>query len=300
MRHLTTLRYVDAIARIGSIRGAADSLSITSTALNRRILALEEELGVAIFERLPRGVRLSSAGEILIHHIRSQLSDMDRVKSQIADLSGVRRGHVSIACSQALIPYFLPEQIKAYRDQHPGVTFGVYVRDRDAAEQALVDHTADLALVFEPIRMSDFQTILTAPQHIHAIMGPDHPLADQEQVRLKKCLLYPVAMPTRIYGVRHLIETALVDSGMSVDPVIESDNFEFLRSYAVAENIISFQLPIGLPENNAGNGLLTKLIDPRDVPAGLVYFGQLRGRTLPVAVAKFADQVSKTLSARFP
>jgi DNA-binding transcriptional LysR family regulator len=300
MRHLTTLRYVDAIARIGSIRGAADSLSITSTALNRRILALEEELGVAIFERLPRGVRLSSAGEILIHHIRSQLSDMDRVKSQIADLSGVRRGHVSIACSQALIPYFLPEQIKAYRDQHPGVTFGVYVRDRDAAEQALVDHTADLALVFEPIRMSDFQTILTAPQHIHAIMGPDHPLADQEQVRLKECLLYPVAMPTRIYGVRHLIETALVDSGMSVDPVIESDNFEFLRSYAVAENIISFQLPIGLPENNAGNGLLTKLIDPRDVPAGLVYFGQLRGRTLPVAVAKFADQVSKTLSARFP
>lgn len=300
MRHLTTLRYVDAIARIGSIRGAADSLSITSTALNRRILALEEELGVAIFERLPRGVRLSSAGEILIHHIRSQLSDMDRVKSQIADLSGVRRGHVSIACSQALIPYFLPEQIKAYRDQHPGVTFGVYVRDRDAAEQALVDHTADLALVFEPIRMSDFQTILTAPQHIHAIMGPDHPLADQEQVRLKECLLYPVAMPTRIYGVRHLIETALVDSGMSVDPVIESDNFEFLRSYAVAENIISFQLPIGLPDNNSGNGLLTKLIDPRDVPAGLVYFGQLRGRTLPVAVAKFADQVSKTLSARFP
>ncbi len=300
MRHLTTLRYVDAIARIGSIRGAADSLSLTSTALNRRILALEEELGVAIFERLPRGVRLSSAGEILIHHIRSQLSDMDRVKSQIADLSGVRRGHVSIACSQALIPYFLPEQIKAYRDQHPGVTFGVHVRDRDAAEQALVDHTADLALVFEPIRMSDFQTILTAPQHIHAIMGPDHPLADQEQVRLKECLLYPVAMPTRIYGVRHLIEMALIDSGMSVDPVIESDNFEFLRSYAVAENIISFQLPIGLPDNNAGNGLLTKRIDPRDVPAGLVYFGQLRGRTLPVAVAKFADQVSKTLSARFP
>ncbi|MEH6725993.1 MAG: LysR family transcriptional regulator [Hyphomicrobiales bacterium] len=194
MKHLTTLRYVDAIARAGSIRGAADVLSITSTALNRRILALEDDLGVPIFERLPRGVRLSSAGEILIHHIRTQLSDMERVKSQIADLSGVRRGHVSIACSQALIPYFLPEQITAYRQQHPGVTFGVHVRDRDAAEQALVDHTADLALVFEPIRMSDFQTILTAPQHIHAIMGPNHPLADHEQLRLKECLLHPVAL----------------------------------------------------------------------------------------------------------
>ena len=299
MKHLTTLRYVDAIARAGSIRGAAEILSITSTALNRRILALEEDLGVPIFERLARGVRLSSAGEILIHHIRTQLSDMDRVKSQIADLSGVRRGHVSIACSQALIPYFLPEQITKYRHQHPGVTFGVHVRDRDAAEQALVDHTADLALVFEPIRMSDFQTILTAPQHIHAIMGPDHPLADQEQLRLKECLLHPVAMPTRIYGVRHLIEIALMDSGMSIEPVIESDNFEFLRSYALAENILSFQLPIGLPDESGKTGLLTKLIDPRDVPPGLVYFGQLRGRTLPVAVAKFADQVAKALTARF-
>lgn len=299
MKHLTTLRYIDSIARTGSIRGAADFLSITSTALNRRILALEEELGVPIFERLPRGVRLSSAGEILIHHIRSQLSDMDRVKSQIADLSGVRRGHVSIACSQALIPYFLPEQIKAYRDQHPGVTFGVHVRDRDAAEQALADHTADLALVFEPIRMSDFQTILTAPQHIHAIMGPNHALADKKQLRLKECLLHPVAMPTRIYGVRHLIEIALIDSGMSIDPVIESDNFEFLRSYAIAENILSFQLPVGLPDSSAERGLLTKLIDPRDVPPGLIHFGQLRGRTLPVAVAKFADQVAKALTARF-
>ncbi|MEH6725994.1 MAG: hypothetical protein V7703_07520 [Hyphomicrobiales bacterium] len=86
---------------------------------------------------------------------------------------------------------------------------------------------------------------------------------------------------------------------MTIEPVIESDNFEFLRSYALAENILSFQLPIGLPDESGETGLLTKLIDPRDVPPGLVYFGQLRGRTLPVAVAKFADQVAKALTARF-
>jgi DNA-binding transcriptional LysR family regulator len=50
MRHLTTLRYVDAVARAGSIRKAAETLSITSTALNRRLLTIEEELGVQIFE----------------------------------------------------------------------------------------------------------------------------------------------------------------------------------------------------------------------------------------------------------
>jgi DNA-binding transcriptional LysR family regulator len=58
MRHLTHLIYIEIIARAGSIRKAAETLSITSTALNRRVLALEEELGEPVFERLPRGVRL--------------------------------------------------------------------------------------------------------------------------------------------------------------------------------------------------------------------------------------------------
>jgi len=299
MKHLTTLRYVDMVARTGSIRGAAELLAITSTALNRRILALEEELGVPVFERLPRGVRLSSAGEILIHHIRAQLSDMERVRSQIADLAGARRGHVSIACSQALLPYFLPEQITRYRKEHPGVTFGVYLRDRTAAEQAIVDHEADLALVFEPVRLSEIETILTVPQPIYGVMSEDHPLASHETLRLKECLMHPVALPTRYYGVRHLIEIALVDSNLPFKPVIESDSFEYLRNHAVAEGIISFQIPIGLPIDNPLPGMAVRPVDLRDVPAGLIYMCQLRGRTLPVAAARFSDQVAKVLEARY-
>ena len=107
MKHLLPLHYIDTVARSGSIRRAAQTLAITSTALNRRILAMEEELGVPIFEGLPRGVRLSTAGELLIQHIRSQMADMERVQSQIADLSGARRGHVSIVCGQALLPCLL-------------------------------------------------------------------------------------------------------------------------------------------------------------------------------------------------
>lgn len=300
MKHLMTLRYIDAVARIGSIRKAAEVLALTSTALNRRILSVEEELGVPIFERLPRGVRLNSAGEILVHHIRNQLSDMERVQSQIADLSGVRRGHVSIACSQALLPFFLPEQIATYRKEHPAVTFGVYLRDRAAAEQALVDHTADLALVFEPVRLAEFQTLLTVRQQVYGVMSEDHPLAKKETLRLRDCLQHPIALPTSSYGVRNLMETALVDSIITLDPVIESDSFEFLRNHALAEGVISFQIPIGLPTKDIPIGSVIRPIDSRDVPTGLIYFGQLRGRTLPVAVARFADQIIKTLQARYP
>ncbi len=299
MRHMLPLRYIDAVARAGSIRQAAETLAITSTALNRRILAMEQELGVDIFERFPRGVRLSAAGEILIHHIRSQIGDLERVKSQIADLTGERRGHVAIACSQALLPFFLPEQISLYRTDHEAVTFDVLVRDRAAAEQALIDISADLALVFEPVRMSEFQILLTVRQPVHVVMRPSHPLAERDKIRLRDCLRFPVAMPTAPYGVRHLMELAVRRTSLTIDPVIESDSFDFLRHYARTEDILSFQLPIGLPAGDGDEGIVHRPLDTQDVPEGYLYFGQLRNRTLPVAAARFAQQMQDTFVRRF-
>jgi DNA-binding transcriptional LysR family regulator len=299
MKHLIALNYIDVIAKAGSIRKAAETLAITSTALNRRVLAMEDELGVPIFDRLPRGVRLTTAGEILIHHIRSQLSDMERVKSQISDLAGERRGHVAIACSQALLPFFLPEQISVYRKEHPAVTFAVLLRDRAAAEQALADMSADLALVFEPVRRSEFQNLLNIRQPLHAVMAPSHPLAERETVRLRDCLRFPVALPTEQYGVRHLLEAAVRRTSLTLNPAVVSDSFEFLRLHAVAENIIAFQIPIGLPAPGNRTEMVSVEVDVRDVPPGLLYFGQLRGRTLPVAAARFAHQMLDTFVKRF-
>jgi DNA-binding transcriptional LysR family regulator len=293
MRSLQPLQFVDAIARAGSIRGAAEGLAITSTALNRRLLALEEELGVQVFERLPRGVRLSTAGELLIHHLRSQAADFEKLKGQIADLRGERRGHVAIACSQAFVPYFLPERIGSYRRDHPGVSFGVRVRDRTAAETALADHSADLALIFEPVRLSEVQVLASARQRIHAVMAADHPLAGQPTIRLRDCARYPLALPTAIYGVRHLIDLALIRTSIEIQPMIETDSFDFLRHYPQQERIVSFQIPVGLPA--ASPSLVMRPLDARDVPAGRLYLCQLRSRTLPVAAAKFAALLEREI-----
>lgn len=294
-RHLIPLLYIDAIARAGSIRKAAETLAITSTALNRRLLSFEEELGVPIFERLPRGVRLSTAGELLIAHIRHQVSDFEKLRSQIADLSGQRRGHVQIACSQALLPFFLPEQISRYRHDHPAVTFGVSVRDRAAAEQALVDLSADIALIFEPVRLREIQVLVTVRQPLHAVMAEDHPLAGREVVRLRDCAPFPVALPTAHYGVRHLIDLALHRSSVDLLVAVESDSFEFLRRLPRREHLVSFQIPVGLPIQSPDEGIVSRKVDTRDVPEGLLYLCQLRGRTLPVAAAKFAAQIEAVL-----
>ncbi len=291
MKLLLTYKYVDEVVKAGSIRKASETLSITPSALNRRILSLEEDLGVAIFERLSHGVRLSAAGELLIHHIRNQLSDMERVKSQIADLSGIRRGHISIASSQALLPYFIPRQIEIFRQSYPGVSFGVYVRDREAAEQALYDYSADIALVFEPVRTTDFHTLLTVPQPIHAILSQDHPLANKKVLKLRDLLEFPLALPSKPYGVRAVMENAARKQQVKLDPVITSDSFDFLRHVAANQTLISFQIQIGLPRKEIYSGMVDRPIDLEDVSPGFVHLAQLKGRTLAVGAARFADQL---------
>jgi DNA-binding transcriptional LysR family regulator len=120
-------------------------------------------------------VRLSTAGDLLIYHLRSKAADFEKLKGLIADVQGERRGHVSIACSQAFVSYFLSGQIGRYRRDHPGVSFAVHVRDRAAAEAALIEST-DIALIFEPVRFSEVQMLATARQTIHAVMHADLPL----------------------------------------------------------------------------------------------------------------------------
>lgn len=297
MKHLRTLHFIDTIARVGSIRKAADELAINSTALNRQILAFEEEFGVAIFERLPRGVRLSTAGELLIQHIRTQLSDFSRLRSQIADLSGTRRGHVAIASTRAALPYFLPEQIARYRREHTAVTFDVQQRDRSSAEHALLDYSADIALAFEPVQRSEFETLISVVQPVMAILRADHPLARDPVVRLRHCLEYPIALPSISAGVRELLELAAAARSLTLTPEIECESAHFLTRYVQHEDLITFDLPLGISvEKLKTDRLVARRIDIRDAPEGRLYLGQLRGRMLPVATAKFADQLLQVLA----
>lgn len=297
MKHLRTLACIADIARSGSIRRSAERLAITPSALTRKVQDFEEELGTPLFERLPNGMRLNAAGELVLRHIRDQLSDLERVRSQIADLSGVRRGHVAIACSQAFAHDVVPGNIQTYRASHPQVSFTVLVRDHVHAVAALLAFEADVALVLQPPPAAEFQPLLTLHQPVCAIMGRDHPLATEGQVRLRECLSFPIAMPDRSLSLRHLIDAALARSSANLNVAVESGSFEVLRSYARREHVVSFQIRPGIPTDDPG--LIARDIDPRDVAPALVVLGQLRGRTLSVAAMKFVEQLARGLSTRF-
>ncbi|MEQ8442567.1 MAG: LysR family transcriptional regulator [Alphaproteobacteria bacterium] len=298
MRHLLIYEMIEAVHRSGSIRKAAEDTNITASALNRRIQAFEEEFGAEIFERLPRGMRLNPAGELLLHHIRTQQQDLARVHSQVADLSGVRRGHVKIACSQALLPYFLPQEISAYRAEFPDVTFEIKVRDRIQAEHDLASFESDLALVFEPAHMVNFEVLTAVRQPVMAVMAANHPLAQNETLRLRQCIEYDLVLPSAHYGVRVLLDLAAQRLGRKLEPVLETESFEMVRHFSVYGDTIGFQIPVGLDPHSRPDMVFIP-ISERDVLGGELFLGHLRGRTLPVAALKFAGQVAAKLERTY-
>lgn len=299
MRHLLVLKYIEKIAKTGSLRSAAEELKITPSALNRRILGVEEELGVEIFERHPSGLRPNTAGEVLLKHIRDQIADMDRVKSRIADLTGMRAGHINIATTREVVPFFLPALIKQHLIDFPAVTFGVNLHERGEAEASLIDNTNDIAIVFDPIRVNELQVACSVAQPLYCIMSANHPLADRNVLRIYDCTEFPLLIPKHPEGIRRVLDTAAAKVGISLEPAVESNSLDLLRLMSQNSQSLSFSLAINLRPQLANDQLVSIPVDLQGTSQSVLIAGYLRGRTLPVAAARFLELVTKELSLQY-
>ena len=298
MRLLSQLNYVDVVAKTGSIRRAAEQLNITSTALNRRILALEDELGTPIFERLPQGVRLNTAGELMIQHIRHSMAELAKVTSQIADLSGVRRGHINIAGGSEVIGTVLPHHIARYRRDHPQVSFDILRRAPEVALTALTSFEADLALIFGPVPPTAFQSLATVDLNISVAMRSGHPLAAAAALRWEDCLDYPVVLPAEGSGLHNTLMTAQLRRGLPLRQVITSESFEFMLNYCRYEEALTFVLPFGHVEEHPD--MVVRGFEAGETVQGRLHLVQMKGRVLPVAAAKFAETLIQYFNSTFP
>ena len=299
MRHQLVLKYIEKISRTGSLRSAAEELSITPSALNRRILGIEEELGVEIFERHPSGLRPNIAGEILLKHIRDQLADMEQVKSRIADLSGMRAGHINIATTREIAPYFLPAIIKPHLDEFPAVSFSVNLHRRGGAEASLMDNSNDIAIVIEPIHLKEMQISYSGVQQVFCIMSSDHPLASKAKLRLYDCIDFPLFLPKQPEGIRQVLDDAADKLGINLKPSLESNSLDLLRLMSQDSHGLSFSLAINLRPDLAKDRLASVPLEIGKFTAARLVAGSLRGRTLPVAAARFLETVNKNLSVQF-
>lgn len=295
MNHLRFLKYIDEIARAGSIRQAAERLHVAPSAVNRRLQDVEDELGTPIFERLPRGMRLTAAGELFIGYVRSRAADLEQVRSRIEELQGLRRGTVRLAVSQALAPAFLPQAIASFRKQHPLVDFQVDVVDHIRALSALRAFETDLALVLGLAPESDLEIIAQTEQKLLAVMHRSHPLAESGRaLRLRDCADYPLALSNPDTGGRQMLERFLARSSVKLRPIVESNSFELLRNCVYHSQAITFQIAIGAITD--GGKLVAREIEDRGFPRGQLVLARLAGRHLPVIAHAFSEHLVKALA----
>ncbi len=277
------------------MRKAAASLHIVSSALNRRILDLEEELGAPLFERLPRGVRPTATGELYLAYVRRCIRELEQVGTQIDGLRRLLRGRVRLAVAESVTGQMLPTAIARFQAKHPNVTFHVWIDGPEGLSEALATDEADLILTHDPAEHPQSSVIASVHQPFCALVAPDHPLAGRASLQLRDCVAYPIALPDTSLAARALIDGALVRASFKLEPALVSNSVELTKTYARQNQAVCFQFRIAGKDPSGMRAI--PLTDPGFAKARLALAAR-RNRVLPVAAAAFAElleDIFKTL-----
>lgn len=231
--HSPAVRYFDAVRRAKSIREAARQLNVASSAVNRQIIKLEEEIGAPLFDRLQSGLVLTPVGEALARHVISVLQDLDRTGSDIADLQDARAGHITVAVVESVAASILPDVIDRVRAKAPRMTFTIAVMGSFDIPHAIAEGEADVGVAFALRKTSELHQVFVSQFRLGAVAKPNHPLAKKKSVTLPSCLGYPLILATPDLSITNLLEPVLSGGPSYLSPVITCGSVELMQELVI-------------------------------------------------------------------
>ena len=275
------LRYFMAVGRLGSIRKAADVLNVSASAIDRQILNVEADMEMPLFERLPTGLRLTAAGEIMMAAGIRWQKDLADVRERITDLRGLKRGHVDIAVIDALTKGYLPGTVQAIQQRHPGITIGIKVLTNDAVRAAILNGEVDCGIYFEP---QSFRGI-TVRAFVDVVLGlltpAGHPLGQHKEARFSACAGSPLIVPAEPLAVCQQIAVLEGITGVVLDRTVTSDNIQMITSLVL---------------QGIGIGVLTSIDVITEVRRGLLSFTRISDSVLRPMTLALCTSSSRTPS----
>lgn len=218
------------------MRRAAAALNVSASALNRQILNMEEELGTRLFDRLPGGMRLTPAGEILLQHVTTTLHDFDRVRARLDDLKAARSGHVSITAIDSLMVDFLPRALDRFRADFPAVTYALDAAAPAEVQRPVAEGSADCGFTFVGPTLATLRFEQEVPAPIGVVMPADHPLRIHRAISFERAASFPF-----LAQAGPLPRSAETDAGFarfraSLKPRLVSNSIQALK-VAIATNM---------------------------------------------------------------
>lgn len=293
----TALRYFKAVADTGSLTEASARQHVAASALSRQIAALEAQLGVALFERHPRGMVLTAAGDILLAHARRAELDAQRALEDIGALQGLRAGRVRLATSDAFANELVPRLCVDFQRQHQGVWFEVTVLPTPQVPETVRQGAADIGLCFSRAPQKDIAVLYRQPAPVLALMPPGHALADRASVTLAQLGRYPLALPPAETAIRQMMDIVCSRQGLQLAPAMVSNHARTVIHFVLNGGGLSVSSEVATRSLVAQGAIVARPISDAGMDLRDIEVQALAGRHLPVAVEAFLASLREHLPA---
>ena len=247
---LRSLHYFSRIAELGSITRAAAHLHLAQPALTRHVQRLEEELGVALFTRANRGVRLTEAGEKLLESASRILREVERTGDEIRAQDAHPSGRIILGITPTLCAVLVPDLFARMRRDFPRVELKVMHAGMVRLEEFIIDGRADIALLSELSRSRLIVSTRLAQEEMVLVTRPgERPPGPIDGAELSGT---PLVLGD---GLRAAMDGLLAGSGIELDVAIEINDHETMRLMAQHGAAASI-LPYSSVANECAQGLI--------------------------------------------
>ncbi|MHB2268154.1 LysR substrate-binding domain-containing protein [Pseudaminobacter salicylatoxidans] len=215
---LEQLRIFIAVAEREHVTQAARDLNLTQSATSSAIAVLEARYQTKLFDRVGRGIVLTSAGHTFLAEAKAVLARAEAAEHVLADLAGLRRGTIHIAASQTVGNYWLPRYLHKFKEAHPGISVSLTIGNTAQVAALLREGVANLGFVEGEVRDPRIDATPIASDELLLVANPSHPWAVQmdEPLDFKKVnwVLREIGS-----GTRDIVSSLIADHGLTVNDV---------------------------------------------------------------------------------
>jgi DNA-binding transcriptional LysR family regulator len=188
MLNVARLKVLDEVARRGSFSAAADALDYTQSAISQQIAALEQEAGMTLLQRHPRGVSLTAAGQTLVGHAEGILARLESAEAALGAIAGLRGGRLRMASFPTAGATLMPLAIATFRARHPDIELTLAEGEPEQIAPRLRAGELDLALLFEfgdSAGTDELTRVELLEDPLYLALPREHKLATKRKLRLE-------------------------------------------------------------------------------------------------------------------
>ena len=277
------------VARAGSISAGAQRLRVSQPAVTREIKELEERLGLALFDRLPRGVSLTDAGVALQGYAAQIFALADAAESELLELAGLSSGHVSIGASATVGVYLVPDMIATFNASFSKVTVDLTVANTQQVEQGLTTREFALGFVEGPYDEKQLNARVIGTDEIVAVAAATHPLA-KRKIAARDLASNAVVLSEPGSGTRAAVEEAFARSGLHIEPAMSISNTEAIKRMLLSQRSIAYVSSLSVEDEISRGDLVRLAVVDLQIKRSLQMVW-LKGRSFSPSTQAFFDLV---------